>query len=200
MPRILLTLASLAFVVLGITFVVGLLVGSQEAGELPAPRPWMGYHFLLGVTSALAVVFVHCLVVTYFIGTTRWCKEVTETYSLDRRLVHESSRLKRRSFPWSLSAMLVIVVVIALGAAADPATGRRNLEPWATVHLIAACLGLLYVAASFYFTWNNVAAHHALIERIVAEVQRIRREKGLDVEPADHASHKHEHGQVAATR
>lgn len=187
MPRILFTLANLTVVVMGVTFVVGLLVGSRDVGEDPAVRPWMPYHFLFGLASALAVVFVHSLVVTYFIGTTRWCKEVTETYSLDPRLVQESTRLKRRSFPWSLSAMLVIVVVIALGAAADPATGRRNLEPWAVVHFIAASLGFLYVVSSFYFTWNNVAAHHALIDRIVEEVRRIRRERGLEVEATEPA-------------
>jgi hypothetical protein len=78
--------------------------------------------------------------------------------------------------------MLVIVAVIALGAAADPATGRRNVAPWGTVHLVAASLGLIYVAMSFYFTWNNVAAHHALIDEIVEQVGRIRQEKGLEVE------------------
>jgi hypothetical protein len=185
MPRILFTLSLLAVAILGVTFVVGLLVGAQGPASAPAGGSWMPYHFLLGVASALAVVFVHSLVVTYFIGTTRWCKEVTETYGLERRFIQESTRLKRRSFPWSLSAMLVIVVVITLGAAADPATGRRNLEPWGTVHLVAALLGLLFVVGSLYITWNNVAAHQALIDRIVAEVARIRRAKGLDVEPAE---------------
>ena len=188
MPRILLTLSVLTVAVLGVTFIVGLFVGTQEVGAAPAARPWMPYHFLLGVASALAVVFVHSLVMTYFIGTTRWCKEVAETYSLDRRFIHESARLKRRSFPWSLSAMLGIVGVIAAGAAADPATGRRDLEPWGTVHLVAASLGLVYVVSSLYITWNNVAAHHALIDRIVAEVARIRRAKGLDTAP-DQAEH-----------
>ena len=38
---------------------------------------------LTGTSAALAVVFVHSIAVTYFIGTSRWCKEVTETYQLD---------------------------------------------------------------------------------------------------------------------
>jgi hypothetical protein len=182
MPRILLTLAAVAVLVLAITFGVGLAVGAQEAPRIPGVRGWMPLHLLLGVASALAVVFVHSLAVTYFIGTTRWCKEVSETYSLETELARESTRLKRRSFPWSLSAMLVIVGVISLGAASDPATGRRNLEPWATAHLWAAALGFIYVAWSFYATWNNVAAQHALIERIVETVRRIRVEKGLEVD------------------
>lgn len=166
---------------LAVTFIVGLLVGAQEAARLPLGRGWMPSHMLLGLSGALAVVFVHSLVVTYFIGTTRWCKEVSEAYSLDPRFIRESTRLKRRSFPWSLSAMLVIVGVLALGAAADPATGRRQLEPWAMFHLVAASLGFLYVACSFYVIWNNVAAQHALVEQIVEAVRQIRLEKGLDV-------------------
>jgi hypothetical protein len=182
MPRILLTLAVFTVLLIGVTFVVGLFVGSLATEGGSAGRGWMPVHLLLGVAAALAVVFVHSLVVTYFIGTARWCKEVTETYQLDRQFLHQSTRLKRRSFPWSLSAMLVIVVVISLGAAADPATGRRNLEPWGTVHLVAATLGFLYVAWSFYATWDNVAAQHALIDQIVEAVRKLRVEKGLEVE------------------
>ena len=62
---------------------------------------------MFGLGSALVVVFVNSIVVTYFIGTSRWCKEVVETYSLDRGLLRRSVILKRRTFPWAVMAMLV---------------------------------------------------------------------------------------------
>jgi len=61
------------------------------------------------------VVFVESVpVVTYFIGTSRWCKEVVETYQLDRAPVFEEHPLKRGSFPWRRWRMLCVVTVIAL--------------------------------------------------------------------------------------
>ena len=44
---------------------------------------WATMHRLTGLAAALAVVFVESVVVTYFIGTSRWCKEVVETYQFE---------------------------------------------------------------------------------------------------------------------
>ena len=93
-------------------------------------------HRLTGIAAALGVVFVESVVVTYFIGTSRWCKEVAETYRLDAAPVRESNRLKRRAFAVALVGMLTVVGVIALGAAADPATGRPNTQAWTNFHLV----------------------------------------------------------------
>jgi hypothetical protein len=181
MTRILLTLASLSIVLLAAAFLLGLVIG-----DLYAPRPsnetlsWATVHRLTGIAAALVVVFVESVVVTYFIGTSRWCKEVVETYGLDRRWVAESNRLKRRTFPWALAGMLAIVGVIALGGASDPATGRPNTQYWAQWHLAGSIGGIALVAWTYLLAWKNVFANHAIIERIVAEVDRSRRERGWD--------------------
>ncbi|HJQ78303.1 MAG TPA: hypothetical protein VJ828_00030, partial [Lacipirellulaceae bacterium] len=46
--------------------------------------------------------------------------------------------------------------------------------------LIGAFLGIPLIAWTYVVAWKNVAANHAIIERLVAEVARIRRERGLD--------------------
>ena len=56
-------------------------------------------HRLMGVATAMVVVLVNSIAVTYFIGTGRWCKEVVETYRLDSDLVRRSSAFKRGPFP-----------------------------------------------------------------------------------------------------
>jgi hypothetical protein len=43
-------------------------------------------HILLGVLAALVTVLVNSISVTYFIGTSRWCKEVADVYHLDPEL------------------------------------------------------------------------------------------------------------------
>jgi hypothetical protein len=181
MIRIFLTLASLSLVLMVAAFVVGLSVG-----DLYADRPsdstlgWARVHRLTGTAAALAVVFVECIVVTYFIGTSRWCKEVVETYQLDRQSVEASNRLKRRAFAAALVGMLTVIGVVALGAAADPATIRPNTAAWTDFHLAAAVGGMMIIAATYFIAGQYIWQNHAIIAGIVADVARIRRERGID--------------------
>ncbi|MEX0611406.1 MAG: hypothetical protein WD229_04735, partial [Pirellulales bacterium] len=92
MTRILFTLASLSLILLFTALLLGLVIG-----DLYAPHPsdetlnWATVHRLTGIAAALGVVFVESVIVTYFIGTSRWCREVVETYGLDRTAVEASS-------------------------------------------------------------------------------------------------------------
>jgi hypothetical protein len=189
MTRILFTLASIAMILMIAALGLGLTMGNLYHDPSLQTLHWATVHRLLGVTAALAVVFVESVVVTYFIGTSRWCKEVVETYGLDPAPVAASNRLKRRTFLWALGGMLAVVGVIALGAASDPGTLLPNAQDWASAHLIGALAGVLFIGWSFVVAWNNVFANHGIIQGILAEVARIRGERGLDdILPADHTS------------
>jgi hypothetical protein len=154
-----------------------------EMHQLPMTedtRYWAMVHRLTGMATALGVVFVESIIVTYFIGTSRWCKEVVETYKLDPELVRHSNRLKRQTFPWALSGMLAVIGVSALGAAADPtASGVLERQSWTDWHLSAALIGFVFIAWTYVVAWINVAANQAIIERLVTEVGRVRHERGL---------------------
>jgi uncharacterized membrane protein HdeD (DUF308 family) len=182
----------LAVVSLGL-FLASVVMG-LSIGDLYAVPPsedtirWRGVHMLTGASAALAVVFVHSIAVTYFIGTSRWCKEVTETYQLDPQLLRQSTQLKRRTFPWCLLGMVGVVAVAALGAASDPGTGRAETAWWATIHLWAAFLGMAFIAWTYYRAWLNIVANQQVIQHLVDAVAVIRRERGLDVEPEQPAA------------
>lgn len=167
----------MAAVVMGLT-IGDLYVSPPEEATLR----WRGVHMLTGASAALAVVFVHSIAVTYFIGTSRWCKEVTETYRLDPQLVQRSTVLKRKTFPWCVTGMLCVVGVAALGAASDPGTGRPDTAWWADVHLIGAFAGLAFIAWTYYQAWLNIVSNQGVIQQIVDEVAVIRRERGLETE------------------
>jgi hypothetical protein len=158
--------------------------------ETLAMRGRVATHMLLGVAASLIAILVNSISVTYFVGTSRWCKEVVEAYHLDRNLAEESQRLKRRTFPWAVGGMLTIVAIVALGALSDPSVfsdpagnPARHLS-WRTYHYLCALLGTGFLAYAFYIQQQNIGANYAVIERIVAEVQRIRAERGLDVDDA----------------
>jgi hypothetical protein len=77
MNRILFTLASISIVLLLAAQALGLSVGDLYTRPQPDEDTlhWATVHRLTGVAAALAVVFVESVVITYFIGTSRWCKE-----------------------------------------------------------------------------------------------------------------------------
>jgi len=181
MTRIFPMLASFSLMLMGVAATLGLVIGDLYADPVTQTTlDWRGRHMMTGVAAALFVVLVESIAVTYFVGTSRWCKEVTETYRLPPVDLAESTRLKRRTFPWCVLGMLTVVGVSALGAASDPGTGRSDTAWWTEIHLAAAFGGLMIVAWTYYRAWLNIADNQRVIERIVAQVRRIREERGLD--------------------
>ena len=180
MTRIFTILAWLAILLIAANMILGLSLGDIRQLD-PAVLRWATVHRLLGVAAALAVVFVNSIVVTYFIGTSRWAKEVVETYSLDLDFIRRTTALKRRTFPWATLSMLAIVGVIALGGAADPSSNRPGTDHWITPHLIGSIAGMAFVAWASVVEWNNIFRNQRAIHDILAEVRRIRLERGWEV-------------------
>ncbi|TWU23783.1 hypothetical protein [Bythopirellula polymerisocia] len=180
MTRIFPTLASLSLGLYLASIIVGLTIGDLYNQPDQATLGWRGVHMLTGTATALAVVFVLSIAVTYFVGTSRWCKEVTETYKLEPGPLRRSAQLKRQTFPWCVLGMLSVVVVGALGAASDPGTGRQNTADMADVHLGGALAGMAIVCWVYYRVWLNISANQGVIQEIVTRVGQIRRERGLD--------------------
>lgn len=186
MNRIFFTLAFAATLFMAATLVIGLSLGDLRNLSDQSTRTWASVHRICGMLAAIGMVFVHCVVVTYFVGTSRWCREVVETYKLPMEFAARSARLKRRTFPWALASMLSVVGIAALGGAADPAAALE-LPPiagvqWSQLHLAGALLGLCLIGYAFFIEWQRIEANTQIIAEIMVEVRRIRAERGLDVE------------------
>ena len=166
------------FAVLLATMYYGLAIGEVREDPTGFRR-----HFLLGLASALVVMFTNGIVVTYFIGTSRWCKEVAQTYALDDALWQRSAAIKRRAFPLTVAGMLMIVVVAALGAICDPATAMPAFPwqavSWSDVHLATAILTVVLLCYVAYYQATAIRENQAVINEIMEHVRRIRKEKGL---------------------
>jgi len=154
-----------------------------DVERLRGMERWKSVHFLSGLLSAVVVMFVAGVAITYFVGTSRWCREVVDAYRLDIELARASARLKRRTFPIIVTAMLGLIVVVALGGAADPGANLQLKPPgnlgWNDLHFGAALLGLLLVAWAYYAAWANITEHQLVMNKIMEEVKRIRAERGL---------------------
>jgi hypothetical protein len=139
-------------------------------------------HMLVGIAAALVTVLVNSITVTYFIGTSRWCREVVETYHLNPEYIRRSNDIKRRTFPLALGAILMILAIVALGGASDPSAGLTDSAQWVLAHYTTALIGVALIGWSFLSQSRNIAANGDVINEIVADVQRIRLEHGLAVE------------------
>ncbi len=184
MNRYFVVLLLLLLVLFAVTIVLGLRLPEERQALALEQRAQVRLHLLLGIFTAVLGMLVHGIVITYFVGTSRWCREVTETYALDPECNQQSQRLKRHTFPITLLAMLSLVGLVALGAAADP-TSQVSPEAfaglqWSDLHLGAAFLVLAIQLAAAYVQWTNIVRNQQVIRRLVEQVQAIRRAKGLD--------------------
>lgn len=171
-----------ALTLLAATAGIGLWLGDLHGITDPTTLRWGTVHRLSGVFTALVVVLVNSLTVTYFIGTGRWCREVVEAYGLDRELIARSARLKRSAFPFAMAGMLAVVAIVALGGAADPASGRKGSSDWVTAHLVGG-LGLAAAIAWFFQAQlPAIRRQQELIHDVMEQVRLERQARGLDVE------------------
>ena len=142
--------------------------------QLESSLRWSSVHFLFLVATALVAMLVSSITITYFIGTSRWCKEVVEAYALDPHLAAESTVCKRRAFPWALAGIVVVLLLAALGGAANPGVRLTDAAPWGVWYKVAAALGTAAVVFCFWKQSRHLANNYDVIQSILDEVQRVR--------------------------
>ncbi len=144
----------------------------QASVEYRPVRSRYGWHMLVGIAASLIAVLVNSISITYFVGTSRWCREVIEAYNLSTDFLQRSQKLKRRAFAWAVASMVLIIVLVALGAASDPAANLKTGEAYVFWHRITAFGCFLFMAWSFWVQLGAVSGNHSIIEEVMLEVQR----------------------------
>lgn len=175
MARILTNLTIINLLSISVTFVVGF-ISWLRGGIL---KPDMNYplHLYLGLFAVICNLGLHSLIFIYFLGTGRWVKEVALAYSIpDEPYPKQTRELKRRVFPPALFAMLVPIGT----AAAGMAQFQNRSEGWTQMlHLSFAVITLLINLWAFREELFTVRENVKIIDGMMAEVNRIRTEKGL---------------------
>ncbi len=178
MSRIFLTLAVISNLLLLTTVLLGMNI--EDARSLSdAARDQMALHFLVALASALIAMFVHAVVLTYFMGTGRWIEETCEAYRLGETARRENIRLKYRVIPGLVACLLLIIVTGAFGAIADPGS-NSDLAAAPLIHFTLAILTLLTNTFVSYLEWSQITRNSQVVDAIIVEVRRIRTEKGLE--------------------
>jgi hypothetical protein len=141
---------------------------------LPSQKDTYIAHFALGLSTAIGILFVHCIIFIYFLGTGRWVKEVTLAYEMPDEPNHKLTReLKRKAFPPALFAMLIGIATAAAGAGA-----QLQAWPW-YVHMSLGFATVLVNLWAFRVEYGCVATNAGVIRAVMDDVERIRRLRGL---------------------
>lgn len=164
--------------------VLGLSIEDPKVATAAAQAP-VQYHFLAALTGLCFATLVHAIVLTYFMGTGRWIEETSNTYKLSTAFFADNQKIKYRTIPAMVGAFLLLLFTGALGAAADPASPMQSAG-WmglsaATIHLIAAISTLLANIGVNYLEFLALEKNGTIVDGVLAEVRRIRLEKGLPV-------------------
>ncbi len=165
---------------------------SKRASEgLETAKNQRTFHTLVGIAAAMLTVFVSSIAVTYFVGTSRWCKEVVEAYHLDPAFVERSKAFKRGAFPWALGSMLAVVLISLSGPFADIASSAHysvkstplanvSIPAWISLHAWSSIVATVFVAICFFAQLAKIAGNYVVIDEVLERVRTIRKEKGLD--------------------
>ncbi|MBL8851174.1 MAG: hypothetical protein JNG89_15950 [Planctomycetaceae bacterium] len=138
---------------------------------------------LTALAAALLVLLVHAVALTYFMGTGRWLEETCEAYKLGSEAREANVRLKYRVIPGMVACIGLVVLTGAFGAMADPAATAH--KTWAAnVHLGLALVTLLANVCVSWVEQRAITRNGGLVDAVVARVNQMRRERGLDVEKA----------------
>lgn len=182
MTRIFLTLSTLSNLFLGVTLWLGFQIGdpstAKEVGNVTV-------HIFSGLGALIFGIMVHSVVLTYFMGTGRWLEETCVAYRLGPAWYDKNKSLKWRLLPWLVLAILLLIVTGGFGGAADPGSTIR-FQGWggltaAGVHQLVA---LTMLSANLLVNLGEYAAlseNATLVNQVLAEVKRMRLERGLDV-------------------
>jgi hypothetical protein len=178
------SLSVAATVLLVAAFVLGLMVEDPKAGTPEAVAQFQ-YHFLAGSAGLVFAALVHAIVLTYFMGTGRWIEETSEAYRLDPSLRAQNQSLKYRAVSGMGTCLLLLIATGAFGAAADPASpvgfrGWFGLSPTA-IHFTVAAATLCANALVNFWEFQAIDRNGEIVNAVLADVRRIRQEKGLPV-------------------
>jgi hypothetical protein len=104
-----------ALLIVGWMATLGFVATGVVGYRLPAIGEGMRLHVLLGLASALLLLFSHCWIMFYLIGTGRAIKDAVGRNSLPGELYERTKDFKNRSYPALMLALGLAMTTFILG-------------------------------------------------------------------------------------
>jgi hypothetical protein len=182
--HIFLTLTVVGTLLLLASLILGFEIGDPRS-VAPLTRKLMSYHLLISVAALIFAALVHAVLLTYFMGTSRWLEEARQAYKFDTRWSEENRRLKYRTIPVMAVCLLLLIGNIPFGAmAVDKAEWALPLVGSVSpshVHLVFSVFTIVVNLAVNAMEYLAIRRNSELIADVLGEVRRIREARGLPV-------------------
>jgi 4-hydroxybenzoate polyprenyltransferase len=152
-----------ALLIVGAMSTLGVIAAAVAGYMLHSPTDAnMPLHVLIGLASSLLLLFSHCWIMFYLIGTGKAIKDAVRENGLDPAIIEETKRFKNESYPSLMLAMALVMATFIVGGGV--ATG--SVPRW--IHHV---LFYLAAASQFYALWKE---RRALTEneRLMESVDR----------------------------
>ncbi len=180
--RIFLTLAVVTVLCFAVAITLGRSIGDASSLS-PQTQTGISTHMLVGMGTLSFAMLVHAITLTYFMGTGRWIEETSNAYSLDESFYTRNQRIKY-GVVWGMTLCFVLLITTgALGALADPATpmsldGTLGLKG-SQFHFFTAITTIIVNLLTYFSEFIAISKNTTIVESVLAEVRRIRTERGL---------------------
>ena len=105
-----------ALLIVGAMATLGVIAAAVVGYTLHGPTDAdMPLHVLIGLASSLLLLFSHCWIMFYLIGTGKAIKDAVKASGLDEAFVEATKRFKNLSYPWLMLAMGLVMATFILG-------------------------------------------------------------------------------------
>jgi len=156
-----------ALLIVGLMSTLGVIVSAVMGYLLSSPVDAdMPRHVLVALASSLLLLFSHCWIMFYLIGTGKAIKDAVRENGLDpavtEAIIEETKRFKNASYPSLMLAMGLVMATFILGGGV--ATG--SVPAW--VHHVLFYLAVLVQGYALRIEWRVLGEN----ERLMIDVDR----------------------------
>lgn len=107
-----------ALLIIGWMSTVGF-IATGVVGFGTEPGEALGLHMLLGLASSLLMLFSHCWIMFYLIGTGKAIKVAVVEHDLEGDAIQKTKDFKNESYPWMMLAMGLAMTTFIIGGGVD---------------------------------------------------------------------------------
>ena len=150
-----------ALLILGWLATGGLLAAGLLGFQV-SPDSGVGLHLLVALLSSLLILFSHCWIMFYLIGTGKAIKNAVSEHDLSTEFAVQTIGFKNRSYPWLMVAMGTVMVTFIVGGG----VATQVIPSW--IHALLFGAALLAQIRSLFLEGEVLMAN----ERLMREVDR----------------------------
>jgi hypothetical protein len=151
-----------ALLIIGFMATLGLIATGVLGYGLHGPADdHLRFHVLVALAASLLLLFAHCWIMFYLIGTGRAIKDAVNENGLDPQWIEDTKRFKNRSYPMLMLALGLAMATFILGGAVATGTFR-----W--LHHALFYATLLAQLRALQLEWEVLTEN----ERLMASINR----------------------------